>query len=37
MGRESLLHIEIAHSDGNFTGVSVGGECVYMGEGCLEV
>jgi trans-2,3-dihydro-3-hydroxyanthranilate isomerase len=37
MGRPSLIHIEIGQHDGVMNLVSVGGECVYVGEGSLEI
>jgi trans-2,3-dihydro-3-hydroxyanthranilate isomerase len=37
MGRPSYIHIEIHHSNGEFNFVGVGGECVYMGGGSLEI
>ncbi|MBA3873942.1 MAG: PhzF family phenazine biosynthesis protein, partial [Anaerolineae bacterium] len=37
MGRPSYIHIEIGHSDGAINFVGVGGECVYIGEGFLEI
>jgi trans-2,3-dihydro-3-hydroxyanthranilate isomerase len=37
MGRPSFLHIEIAREGDTFTHVSVGGQCVYMGQGTLWV
>jgi trans-2,3-dihydro-3-hydroxyanthranilate isomerase len=37
MGRPSYIHIEIGQADGAINFVGVGGECVYMGEGSLEI
>ncbi len=37
MGRPSFIHIEIGQNEGVMNHVSVGGECVYMGEGSLEI
>lgn len=37
MGRPSFLHIRIGHSDNEITAVHVGGSCVYMGSGQLEL
>jgi trans-2,3-dihydro-3-hydroxyanthranilate isomerase len=37
MGRPSYIHIEIGHANGEINFVGVGGECVYMGEGSIEV
>ncbi|HEX2908066.1 MAG TPA: PhzF family phenazine biosynthesis isomerase, partial [Phototrophicaceae bacterium] len=37
MGRRSLLHIRIEQTDGQITGVFVGGQCVFVGEGFIEV
>ncbi|MCA0456562.1 MAG: hypothetical protein LCI00_21495 [Chloroflexi bacterium] len=37
MGRPSYIHIEIHQAAGAYTFVGVGGECVYMGEGSLEI
>jgi trans-2,3-dihydro-3-hydroxyanthranilate isomerase len=37
IGRPSFIHIEIEHEGGEFKRVLVGGECVYIGEGTLEV
>jgi trans-2,3-dihydro-3-hydroxyanthranilate isomerase len=37
MGRESIIHIDIEQTDGEISGVYVGGECVYVGEGFLEI
>jgi trans-2,3-dihydro-3-hydroxyanthranilate isomerase len=37
MGRPSLIHIEIEQSQGQITGVYVGGQCYYMGEGIIEL
>jgi trans-2,3-dihydro-3-hydroxyanthranilate isomerase len=37
MGRRSFIHIEIEQTDGQFSRVSVGGECVYIGEGHIEI
>lgn len=37
IGRPSLIHIEIEQTAGQFTAVTVGGQCVYMGEGYFEV
>lgn len=37
MGRPSLIHIEIDTEGEEITGVRVGGQCVYMGEGFLEL
>jgi trans-2,3-dihydro-3-hydroxyanthranilate isomerase len=36
IGRPSFIHIEIDHAGGEITGVRVGGEVAYMGEGTLE-
>jgi trans-2,3-dihydro-3-hydroxyanthranilate isomerase len=35
MGRPSLMYITLEHTDGEIHNVSVGGHCVYMGEGEL--
>jgi trans-2,3-dihydro-3-hydroxyanthranilate isomerase len=37
MGRPSFIHIEIEQVDDQITAVTVGGQCVYMGEGYLEL
>jgi len=37
MGRPSFIHIRIAHEGEEITGVRVGGRCVAMGEGALEL
>jgi len=37
MGRPSLIYIEIEQDDGRITAVRVGGQCYYMGEGCIEL
>jgi trans-2,3-dihydro-3-hydroxyanthranilate isomerase len=37
MGRPSFLHIGIRTEDGRITLVQVGGECVYVGRGQLEI
>lgn len=37
MGRPSFIHIEIDQSEGEITAVRVGGQCVYMGQGYIEV
>ncbi len=37
MGRPSYIHIEIGQANGAINFVGVGGECVYMGEGSLEI
>lgn len=37
IGRPSFIHIRIDHLGGEFTGVSVGGQCVYVGEGVIEL
>jgi trans-2,3-dihydro-3-hydroxyanthranilate isomerase len=37
MGRPSIIHIGIERSGEQFTRVSVGGECVYIGAGYIEV
>ncbi len=37
MGRPSLIKIGIEQQAGEITGVRVGGECCYMGEGFIEV
>jgi trans-2,3-dihydro-3-hydroxyanthranilate isomerase len=37
MGRPSFLHITIRSEGGAITGVHVGGRCVPMGEGALEL
>jgi trans-2,3-dihydro-3-hydroxyanthranilate isomerase len=37
MGRPSFIHIRVAHEGGEITGVRVGGRCVTMGEGALEL
>jgi trans-2,3-dihydro-3-hydroxyanthranilate isomerase len=37
MGRPSFIRIRIAREGEEITGVRVGGECRFMGEGYLEV
>jgi trans-2,3-dihydro-3-hydroxyanthranilate isomerase len=37
MGRESIIQIDIEQTNGEISGVYVGGECVYVGEGFLEI
>lgn len=37
MGRPSFIHIRIEQSDGHINGVFVGGQCVYVGEGQIEI
>jgi len=37
MGRPSIIHIEVEQKDGAITAVRVGGQCYYMGEGCIEL
>lgn len=37
IGRPSFLHITIEHSGGQISRVSVGGQCVYIGEGAIEI
>jgi trans-2,3-dihydro-3-hydroxyanthranilate isomerase len=37
MGRESIIHIDIERTNGEISGVYVGGESVYVGEGFLEI
>ena len=37
MGRPSLMSITIEHVDQQISGVHVGGHCVFMGEGVLEI
>jgi trans-2,3-dihydro-3-hydroxyanthranilate isomerase len=37
MGRPSLVHIEIEQMGGDITRVNVGGQCVYIGAGFLEL
>ena len=37
MGRPSIIYIEIEQDDGRITAVRVGGQCYYMGEGCIEL
>jgi trans-2,3-dihydro-3-hydroxyanthranilate isomerase len=37
MGRPSFIHIQIDQVNGQFSRVLVGGECVYIGEGVIEL
>ncbi len=37
MGRPSLIYITVEQAGGDISKVSVGGHCVFMGEGMLEV
>jgi trans-2,3-dihydro-3-hydroxyanthranilate isomerase len=37
MGRPSFIHIQIEQTDEEISRVSVGGQCVYIGEGTLEI
>lgn len=37
LGRPSFIHIEIDHAGDHITGVRVGGQCHYMGQGFLEL
>jgi trans-2,3-dihydro-3-hydroxyanthranilate isomerase len=37
MGRPSYIHIEIRQTDDAINFVGVGGECVFMGEGSLDI
>ena len=37
IGRPSMVHIEIEQAQGQITGVYVGGQCYYMGEGSIEL
>ncbi len=37
MGRPSLMYITVEHIDRDIRSVSVGGHCVYIGEGSLEL
>jgi trans-2,3-dihydro-3-hydroxyanthranilate isomerase len=37
MGRPSFVHIEIGQANGEINFVSVGGECVAVGEGVIEI
>lgn len=37
MGRPSLMYITVEHTDGTIQTVSVGGHCVFMAEGRLEI
>lgn len=37
MGRPSFITINVRHEDGRITGVKVGGKCVAVGEGFLEL
>ncbi|HYG79099.1 MAG TPA: PhzF family phenazine biosynthesis protein [Pyrinomonadaceae bacterium] len=37
MGRPSIIQIVVEQEEGRITGVRVGGRCVFMGEGYLEV
>lgn len=37
MGRPSFLTIEIGHNNGQINRVSVGGQCVSIGEGMIEI
>ena len=37
MGRPSLISITVEQTGGTISRVSVGGHCVFMGEGTLEV
>lgn len=37
MGRPSLIYIEIEQENEQITGVTVGGQCVFMGEGYFEL
>jgi trans-2,3-dihydro-3-hydroxyanthranilate isomerase len=37
MGRPSFIHIQIDHSGGEINRVGVGGQCVYIGEGMIEI
>jgi trans-2,3-dihydro-3-hydroxyanthranilate isomerase len=37
MGRPSFIQIAIEHERGDITGVQVGGQCYFMGEGYIEL
>jgi trans-2,3-dihydro-3-hydroxyanthranilate isomerase len=37
MGRPSIINVEVTHNDGNITNVKVGGKCVAMGKGTIQV
>jgi trans-2,3-dihydro-3-hydroxyanthranilate isomerase len=37
MGRPSFIHIRIEQTGGQITGVFVGGQCVYVGQGQIEI
>jgi trans-2,3-dihydro-3-hydroxyanthranilate isomerase len=37
IGRPSIIHIEVEQKEGDITAVHVGGQCYYMGEGCIEL
>jgi trans-2,3-dihydro-3-hydroxyanthranilate isomerase len=37
MGRPSLIHIELEQAGGQIATVTVGGQCVYLGEGYFEL
>jgi trans-2,3-dihydro-3-hydroxyanthranilate isomerase len=37
MGRPSYINISVTQTDGEISGVSIGGTCVYVGQGVLHV
>jgi trans-2,3-dihydro-3-hydroxyanthranilate isomerase len=37
MGRPSFIHVRIEQEGGRITGVVVGGQCHFMGEGFIEL
>lgn len=37
IGRPSLIHIEIEQENERITAVTVGGQCIYIGEGYLQL
>lgn len=37
IGRPSFIHVEIEQQAGQITGVSVGGQCVAMGQGYIQI
>jgi trans-2,3-dihydro-3-hydroxyanthranilate isomerase len=37
MGRPSFIRVEIEQEEKQITGVRVGGQCYFMGEGTIEL
>ena len=37
MGRPSIINVEVWHNEGNIINVKVGGKCVAMGKGTIQI